>query len=227
MKEHTSRRGPGRRAPSSTNCPTLHKPKASPSICRVQPARTSSSPPRCVIPPSTFSSTTWEPSRHDSTASWPSPTNNGPTLSPSICSRRSAPPGPRSGMIAAGRGTIVTISSVNASLPDPAVIDYSAAKAALTNFCKALSKEVGPYGIRVNTISPGPVSTALWLGDREWHERLRPRPAPTRRPSPNKPSPTQPPDASRQPKRSPTSYSSSPATVPRTSPAKRSSSTVG
>jgi len=68
------------------------------------------------------------------------------------------------GMIAAGRGTIVTISSVNASLPDPAVIDYGAAKAALTNFCKALSKEVGPHGIRVNTISPGPVSTALWLG---------------------------------------------------------------
>jgi NAD(P)-dependent dehydrogenase (short-subunit alcohol dehydrogenase family) len=69
------------------------------------------------------------------------------------------------GMIAAGRGTIVTISSVNSSLPDPAVIDYGAAKAALTNFCKALSKEVGPKGIRVNTISPGPVSTALWLGD--------------------------------------------------------------
>jgi NAD(P)-dependent dehydrogenase (short-subunit alcohol dehydrogenase family) len=69
------------------------------------------------------------------------------------------------GMIAAAHGTIVTISSVNASLPDPAVMDYGAAKAALTNFCKALSKEVGPHGIRVNTISPGPVSTALWLGD--------------------------------------------------------------
>ena len=69
------------------------------------------------------------------------------------------------GMIAAGRGSIVTISSVNASLPDPAVIDYSAAKAALSNFCKALSKEIGPHGIRINTISPGPVSTALWLGD--------------------------------------------------------------
>jgi NAD(P)-dependent dehydrogenase (short-subunit alcohol dehydrogenase family) len=69
------------------------------------------------------------------------------------------------GMIAAGRGAIVTISSVNASLPDPGVIDYGAAKGALTNFCKALSKEVGPQGIRVNTISPGPVSTALWLGD--------------------------------------------------------------
>jgi NAD(P)-dependent dehydrogenase (short-subunit alcohol dehydrogenase family) len=68
-------------------------------------------------------------------------------------------------MIDAGRGTIVNISSVNAFLPDPAVIDYSAAKAALTNFAKSLSKEVGPHGIRVNSICPGPVETALWLGE--------------------------------------------------------------
>ncbi|GAA0967904.1 SDR family oxidoreductase [Acrocarpospora macrocephala] len=68
-------------------------------------------------------------------------------------------------MLAAGRGNIVTTSSVNAFLPDPGVIDYSAAKAALTNFSKALSKEVGAHGIRVNTISPGPVTTDLWLGE--------------------------------------------------------------
>ncbi len=47
-------------------------------------------------------------------------------------------------MLAAGQGSIVTVSSVNAFLPDPLVIDYSAAKGALTNFSKALSKEVGP-----------------------------------------------------------------------------------
>ena len=69
------------------------------------------------------------------------------------------------GMLAAGRGSIVTVSSINAFLPDPTIIDYCAAKAALTNFSKALSKEVGPLGVRVNTVSPGPVSTALWLGD--------------------------------------------------------------
>jgi NAD(P)-dependent dehydrogenase (short-subunit alcohol dehydrogenase family) len=63
-----------------------------------------------------------------------------------------------------GAGTIITISSVNAALPDPLVIDYSAAKGALANFSKSLSKEVGGRGIRVNTISPGPVSTGLWLG---------------------------------------------------------------
>jgi NAD(P)-dependent dehydrogenase (short-subunit alcohol dehydrogenase family) len=59
--------------------------------------------------------------------------------------------------------SIVTISSVNAFLPDPGVIDYSAAKGALANLCKSLSKELGPE-IRVNTVSPGPVRTDLWLG---------------------------------------------------------------
>ena len=68
-------------------------------------------------------------------------------------------------LIRRGGGSILTISSVNAYLPDPLVIDYSAAKAALTNFCKSLSKEVGAQGIRVNTISPGPVETGLWLGE--------------------------------------------------------------
>jgi NAD(P)-dependent dehydrogenase (short-subunit alcohol dehydrogenase family) len=67
-------------------------------------------------------------------------------------------------LLAASAGRIVTVSSVNARLPDPLVIDYGAAKAALTNFCKALSKEVGPRGVRVNTIGPGPVETALWQG---------------------------------------------------------------
>jgi NAD(P)-dependent dehydrogenase (short-subunit alcohol dehydrogenase family) len=67
-------------------------------------------------------------------------------------------------MEAQGGGSIVATCSVNAVLPDPTVIDYSAAKAALRSFCKSLSKELGPRGIRVNTVSPGPVSTDLWLG---------------------------------------------------------------
>lgn len=69
------------------------------------------------------------------------------------------------GMLERGRGCIVSISSVNASLPDPLVMDYSAGKAALSAFSKALSKEVGGKGIRVNTVSPGPVETDLWLSD--------------------------------------------------------------
>jgi NAD(P)-dependent dehydrogenase (short-subunit alcohol dehydrogenase family) len=67
-------------------------------------------------------------------------------------------------LIDRGGGAIVTVNSVNARLPDPLVIDYSAAKAALANFCKSLSKEVAAHGVRVTTVSPGPVSTGLWLG---------------------------------------------------------------
>jgi NAD(P)-dependent dehydrogenase (short-subunit alcohol dehydrogenase family) len=67
-------------------------------------------------------------------------------------------------MLAAGSGAIVNTCSVNAVLPDPAVLDYSASKAALLNFSKSLSKELGRNGIRINTVSPGPVATDLWLG---------------------------------------------------------------
>jgi NAD(P)-dependent dehydrogenase (short-subunit alcohol dehydrogenase family) len=67
-------------------------------------------------------------------------------------------------LVERGGGAIVTVSSVNAFLPDPGIIDYCAAKAALSNFSKALSKELGPKNIRMNTVSPGPVETALWLG---------------------------------------------------------------
>jgi NAD(P)-dependent dehydrogenase (short-subunit alcohol dehydrogenase family) len=68
-------------------------------------------------------------------------------------------------MLEAGQGSIVNISSVNAFLPDPSIPDYCAAKAALTNFSKAISKDVGRRGVRINTVSPGPVATHLWLGD--------------------------------------------------------------
>ncbi len=61
-------------------------------------------------------------------------------------------------------GSIVMVGSVNAFLPDPTVLDYSAVKAALTNFAKGISKELGPKGVRVNSVSPGPVKTDLWLG---------------------------------------------------------------
>lgn len=81
-------------------------------------------------------------------------------LMPAVRATRAALPH----LLASAPSSVVTISSVNAVLADPAVIDYSAAKAALSNFSKSLSREVGPLGVRVNTISPGPVATDLWLG---------------------------------------------------------------
>lgn len=69
------------------------------------------------------------------------------------------------GMLTAGSGTVITIGSLNARLPDPLVLDYSAAKAALVNAMKSLSKAYGPQGIRFNTIDPGPVATDLWTGE--------------------------------------------------------------
>jgi NAD(P)-dependent dehydrogenase (short-subunit alcohol dehydrogenase family) len=69
-------------------------------------------------------------------------------------------------MVKQGAGAIVSVASVNAFFqPDGGTIDYGAAKAALVNLTKALSQEFGPRGIRINAVSPGPVSTDLWLGD--------------------------------------------------------------
>jgi NAD(P)-dependent dehydrogenase (short-subunit alcohol dehydrogenase family) len=69
-------------------------------------------------------------------------------------------------MLAQGSGAIVNVASVNAFFqPDAGTIDYGAAKAALVNLSKTLSQEFGPRGIRVNAVSPGPVSTDLWLGE--------------------------------------------------------------
>jgi NAD(P)-dependent dehydrogenase (short-subunit alcohol dehydrogenase family) len=69
-------------------------------------------------------------------------------------------------MVKNGSGAIVNVASVNAFFqPDAATIDYGAAKAALVNLTKTLAQELGPHGIRVNAVSPGPVATDLWLGE--------------------------------------------------------------
>jgi len=62
----------------------------------------------------------------------------------------------------AARGAIVNVSSVGARVPHDGPIAYTTAKAALTAFGKALVHEFGPKGVRVNTVSPGPVRTDMW-----------------------------------------------------------------
>ena len=69
-------------------------------------------------------------------------------------------------MLEQGSGSIVNVASVNSFFqPDGATIDYGVAKAGVVNLSKALAEEFGPRGIRVNCVSPGQVSTDLWLGD--------------------------------------------------------------
>jgi NAD(P)-dependent dehydrogenase (short-subunit alcohol dehydrogenase family) len=69
-------------------------------------------------------------------------------------------------MLEQGSGSIVNVASVNSFFqPDAATVDYGAAKAAVVNLSKSLSQEFGPKGIRVNCVSPGQVSTDLWLGE--------------------------------------------------------------
>jgi NAD(P)-dependent dehydrogenase (short-subunit alcohol dehydrogenase family) len=67
----------------------------------------------------------------------------------------------RGGMIAAGRGAIVNVGSVNGllALGNPA---YSAAKAGLENYTKTLAMELGRHNIRTNLVCPGTVRTPIW-----------------------------------------------------------------
>ena len=59
-------------------------------------------------------------------------------------------------MLKQGSGVIIHISSITRTLPlFEATLAYAAAKAALTNYSKGLSKEVAPRGIRVNSVAPG------------------------------------------------------------------------
>lgn len=52
-------------------------------------------------------------------------------------------------------GRIINISSAGSRLPDPSIIAYSMAKAAVDNFTRALAKLAGPRGITVNSVNPG------------------------------------------------------------------------
>lgn len=63
-------------------------------------------------------------------------------------------------MIERGSGVIIHVSSIQRRMPlYDSTLAYAAAKAALTNYSKALSNEVSPKGIRVVVVSPGFIET--------------------------------------------------------------------
>lgn len=68
--------------------------------------------------------------------------------------------------------SIIATTSVQAYDPSPNLYDYAQTKAATTSFVKSLAKQLGPKGIRVNGVSPGPVWTALEISGGQTQENI-------------------------------------------------------
>ena len=64
-------------------------------------------------------------------------------------------------MIRRQSGRIINVSSIFGAVGGSCEVAYSAAKAGVIGFTKALAKEVGPSGIQVNCIAPGVIDTAM------------------------------------------------------------------
>lgn len=65
------------------------------------------------------------------------------------------------GMISKQKGAVVNVSSMWGEIGASCEVAYSATKAALIGMTKALAKEVGPSGIRVNAVTPGVIDTDM------------------------------------------------------------------
>ena len=65
-------------------------------------------------------------------------------------------------MAAMGRGSIINLSSVSGLVGTPRRAAYAATKGALDAATRSLAMELGPMGIRVNSVAPGVVDTDLW-----------------------------------------------------------------
>lgn len=68
--------------------------------------------------------------------------------------------------------SIIGLSSVQAYDPSDNLYDYAQTKAATTSYVKSLAKQLGPKGIRVNGVAPGPVWTALEVSGGQTQENL-------------------------------------------------------
>jgi NAD(P)-dependent dehydrogenase (short-subunit alcohol dehydrogenase family) len=72
--------------------------------------------------------------------------------------------------MAAG-SSIITTSSIQGFDPSSRLVDYAMTKAALVAFTRALAEELGPRGIRVNSVAPGPIWTPL-IPATGWPDKL-------------------------------------------------------
>ena len=68
---------------------------------------------------------------------------------------------------------IIATSSVQATDPSAELFDYSQTKAANTAFVRSLAKQLGPKGIRVNGVAPGPIWTPLQVSGGATAEKLK------------------------------------------------------
>lgn len=68
--------------------------------------------------------------------------------------------------------SIVTTGSIQAYRPSPDLLDYSATKAAIITFSRALGKQLAGKGIRVNSIAPGPIWTPLQVTEAQPEGKL-------------------------------------------------------
>jgi NAD(P)-dependent dehydrogenase (short-subunit alcohol dehydrogenase family) len=65
-------------------------------------------------------------------------------------------------MIERGRGSIISLSSVSGVAGTPRRAAYAATKGAIDALTRSLAIELGPHGIRVNSVAPGVIDTDMW-----------------------------------------------------------------
>jgi NAD(P)-dependent dehydrogenase (short-subunit alcohol dehydrogenase family) len=68
---------------------------------------------------------------------------------------------------------IIGTTSEQAYDPSPDLYDYAQTKAATMNYVKSLAKQLGPKGIRVNGVAPGPIWTALQVSGGATQEKIK------------------------------------------------------
>jgi NAD(P)-dependent dehydrogenase (short-subunit alcohol dehydrogenase family) len=83
------------------------------------------------------------------------------------------------GMVERGRGSIIVMSSIRARVVEPGQGVYAATKAGTVQMLRAAAAELGPAGVRVNTIAPGVVETPLTAQikqDPDWYRAYAEKP---------------------------------------------------